>query len=189
MIAKIDELRKTFEKHPTKETGLLCPYCFNAIRETLMNGGYIGLWCDCYARIFEPGNSRFATVTERIWQGFIDETHRKHSMEPLMTALDAGAMDCPIINPAAHVNYDCWCPGCGRNRKLGGKVVWASPKGVHVATYGVCSKCFCLIEAAAGIDRSLLTNRIETQLVSRYPILRSKLPDDYFVFYSCEHNH
>lgn len=181
MIANINELRKAFGQHPTKETSLLCLYCFNTIRETLLNGGYIGLWCDCYARIFEPGNPRAATVTERIWQGFIDESHKKHQTDwNLLGTLDDGAMDCPIVNPAAHGNYDCWCPGCRRDRKLSGKIVWASPQGVHVATYGVCTRCFCLIETASGLDRSLVINRIETQLVSRYPILRFRLPANYF---------
>jgi hypothetical protein len=178
MIAKIDELRKAFGEHPTKETGLMCCYCFDAISKTLLNGGYIGLWCSCYARIFEPGNPRAATVTERIWQGFIDKSHRNNSRDwSLLGTLDDGAMDCPIINSAAHENYDCWCPGCARDRKLGGKVVWALPQGVHVTTYGVCPKCFRLSETTAGIDRSLLINRIEARLVGRYPILRSRLPD------------
>jgi hypothetical protein len=90
-------------------------------------------------------------------------------------SLRRGDFDLPIVNPSLTPNYDCWCPSCKRDRKMGGKSVWLSDTGDHVATFGVCLPCMNRLDASHQEGKKITTRRCEANLLSRYPFLESRL--------------
>lgn len=51
--------------------------------------------------------------------------------------------------------------------------------GVLVCTYGVCADCAPVMEGAPSRLQAVMGDRVEVNLLNKYPELRSKLPDDY----------
>jgi hypothetical protein len=125
--------------------------------------------------VFEPGNDRHLALSSTIWQQFLEEFGAKDpSNKAFQDAFARGDHVRPIINPSTAPEYDCWCPGCRRNRKLGGRSVWVSNQGAHVATYGLCRPCMDWITSSQE-EGELLSQRCEDNLLFRYPFLEALL--------------
>ena len=162
--------------YPSELTGVLCSYCFGDIRRIFMEGGWIVLLCSCYARAFDPSDARHTTLSNELWRKFRKNWQGKNPLnQTYEDSLRRGDFDLPIVNPSLTPNYDCWCPSCKRDRKMGGKSVWLSDTGDHVATFGVCLPCMNRLDASHQEGKKITTRRCEANLLSRYPFLESRL--------------
>jgi hypothetical protein len=73
-----------------------------------------------------------------------------------------------------------WCPMCQQEReKLGFLVPWLSPRGVLVCVYGACEECGKVMHDAPERLRSTIADRIEQNILNKYPGLWNKLPNGY----------
>ena len=82
-----------------------------------------------------------------------------------------------IVNPGNSPDR-CWCPMCARDdqpREFHWSL-WASPDGGElVCIYSLCAKCLDLMVSASMATRIRLNDRVELNLLRRYPQLRAKL--------------
>jgi hypothetical protein len=166
LIVPREELGKLFENREVFDTGFLCQECFTPVQH-VTDKGFTTCRCSCYARIFND-LQKVRQLTSEVWLDYIEHSSSRK-------CLSAAEHD-PLINPARGPNYDCWCPHCGRDRKLGAKVIWVSPHETYVCTYGTCLQCARTMQGLSEADRTAKGTLCEDRLLQRYPFLHSRLP-------------
>jgi hypothetical protein len=168
-ITKRENLRELLTNNPDEVTEVLCVECFTPVHRAALSPGATILFCECYARVFEPGNDRHLNLTTRHWAGYIQTSRQDNPIGyQLRDALDRGEAKGPIINQSPLSNYDIWCPGCGRDRKIAGKGIWVNELGT-VCVYGLCRPCM----TAQGDNQTQLC---EDRLLEHFPFLQSRIP-------------
>ena len=150
-------------EHPTAQTDILCPQCFDIVRKTELPGPFIAFWCGCYARVFDPANSeRFTSLSGYDWSRYIRSSCGMKIIEELNR-------NQPLINPSQLGNYDIWCPACERHRKIGAKCVWLPDNDEQRAvTYGVCLPCYERTQRMEAEQRSAFMDLVADKLAARY---------------------
>jgi hypothetical protein len=166
MITRRDKLLT----YPRKETDTLCLYCLSPVNRISLPNECVLLLCECYSRLFEPGNNRHNHLSQTLWSEFIEKSQKRNPHEHCFVQ----AFQEPIINLSTAPNYDCWCPGCQRNRHLGGRSVWLSHQGNYVATYGLCRPCAIQLSDPVAEGQNA-AQRYEDNLLVRYPFLHDRL--------------
>ena len=74
----------------------------------------------------------------------------------------------------------CWCPLCEQDGKPASILApWVSPAGVLVCIYGACAECADTVFGAPPALRSTLMDKVEANLLKKYPSLWKKLPANY----------
>jgi hypothetical protein len=168
LIVPREELEKIFEGQEAVNTGFLCTECFTPVRHVTQKG-LIFCQCDCYARSFDD-LEKVKRLTAQIWLEYIQASAGRK-------CLDAAGND-RIINPAQSPNYDCWCPSCARDRKIGVHAFWVSPEGTYICTYGACKQCADKMHTLSEHDKAQQATLCEDRLLERYPSLHFRLPSD-----------
>src|SRR5215831_1180556 len=86
-----------------------------------------------------------------------------------------------IINRSYPANNSrCWCPICQKDKqKVSIMAPWSSPVGKLVCVYGVCTSCGETVSSAPKDLQSKFMDRIERNLLNRYPELQDNLPPGY----------
>jgi hypothetical protein len=164
-IARADQMQEYLAQFSAGELDILCPECFATVRKTIVHGGYIACGCDCYQRIFAPdAEAKVAALRSPDWYQYVKEAKGKEFV-------DAINRNEAIVNPALSPNYDIWCPGCQRERKLAGHAVWLTPKKEYVCTYGVCAACMERAQAMNDAQRDDFMDLVSDRLAARYPFL------------------
>jgi len=82
-----------------------------------------------------------------------------------------------IINLGSFPGH-CWCPMCTQadQPRAFHWALWISPAGDEVVcVYSLCTICLNRMISASGHTRIELNDRIEVNLLRRYPQLRAKL--------------
>jgi hypothetical protein len=170
MIIRQDKLLS----YSHKATDTLCPYCFSPVNRISLPNEYLLLLCECYGRLFEPGNDRYTHLSQALWGEFIERSRKVNPHEHLFAQeLSNGDINRPIVNPSTAPNH-CWCPSCQQNRRIGGKSLWLSNQGKYVATYGVCRPCIDQLSTSEQEEQAT-TQRCENNLLARYPFLQNRL--------------
>jgi hypothetical protein len=167
-IVEMGELEKNLQGSQITPAGRLCDDCFIEVCKATSEK-FITYWCGCYARVFETGNPRASSISPEQWQAYKNASAARQAFTQPITQ--------PIINPAKSPNYDCWCPGCRRERKLAVIGVWTLKNGQHVCSYGVCRVCREHMEKLSEESRSEEMPKIEAHLLKQYPFLKANLPD------------
>lgn len=160
-------------KWPTVELDFYCPYCFALVKKSTHVSEEMGThwtcWCDCYARAYDDPK-RVAEVTLEVWNEYISMSDNYAFVQVLNRC--GGAENLEIINGLSG-NYDIWCPGCGRPRKLGGKGMWLSkPDRKYVCAYGVCSACMDKQNTLNEQEMTAFIDRAVERLIAHYPSLQ-----------------
>jgi hypothetical protein len=157
-----EESHKILSQGQITSTGFLCDDCFGEIQKS-DQGKFVIFWCSCYARGFEADSPRAASLTQEKWRTFRE------------ASIGRKALNTPIVNPARSPNYDCWCPGCGRERKQAIFAVWTSNSEQYVCSYGVCRACGERMKNLSEATRSKEADKITERLLGRYPFLQKRL--------------
>jgi hypothetical protein len=168
LIVAHEALEKVFEHLEIIDTGFLCAECFAPVRHAT-DRDYIFCRCDCYARVFDDP-SKVERLTAQTWLEYIQKSVGWKSFR--------AAENGQIINPSQSPNYDCWCPSCARDRKIGAKVVWTSPAGSYVCTYGTCVQCAQAMQTLSKDEATQKVELCEDRLLERYPSLQDRLSGD-----------
>lgn len=86
-----------------------------------------------------------------------------------------------IVNRSYPTNNSrCWCPLCEQEKqKVGILAPWISPVGDLVCMYGVCKTCGDTVLEQSEDLRSRFMDRVERNLLHRYPELQGQLPPGY----------
>jgi hypothetical protein len=83
--------------------------------------------------------------------------------------------------------YGFWCPVCEQIRdKPAALSPWLSPQGVLVCVYVLCGQCTDSMEGAPWRLRIKLIDKVERNLLNRYPQLQTQLPRGYIPASDCE---
>jgi hypothetical protein len=164
-VSRVDQMQEYLAQFQSSELDILCPECFATVRKTIVHDGYIVCGCDCYQRVFQPGaEAKIAALTTADWHQYITKSEGK-------ACLDAVNRNDPIVNPALSPNYDIWCPGCERERKLAVKAVWLTRNKEYVCTYGVCAACMDRAQAMSDAQRDDFMDLVSDRLADRYLFL------------------
>ena len=83
-----------------------------------------------------------------------------------------------IIN-STHRRANCICPFCEQDKVARVLAVWIGPSKNLVCYYGVCDDCATSIEKMPKRWQTLMCDRANDWLVSRYPELLKKLPPNF----------
>jgi hypothetical protein len=76
--------------------------------------------------------------------------------------------------------FGFWCPVCEKVQdKPAALSPWLSPQAVLVCVYAVCSQCVDSMEATPSRLRTKLVDKVERNLLNRYPQLQERLPATY----------
>jgi hypothetical protein len=162
-ITEVGQMHKRMLDHPTTQTDILCPQCFDIVRKTELPGPFIAFWCGCYARVFDPSNpERFASLSAGSWSQYILNSSN-------MKVVGALNQNQPLINPSEMSNYDIWRPACERHRKIGAKCVWLPDNDEQRAvTYGVCLSCYERTQRMEEVQRGAFMDSVADKLAARY---------------------
>jgi hypothetical protein len=165
VLTSRDAVEQLISGKQSADTGVLCPQCFEPVRKTPIERGVI-CRCSCYMRGFEDAEKgdRLSIDT---WATYIKESTGRKICE--------AANNDAIINIALAPNYDCWCPGCRRERKLGAKVIWVSLAEEYVCTWGACKACAEAMRGASKSARYEFNSLCQDRLLERYPFLNTML--------------
>ena len=164
-VSRLDQLQESLADFESTALDILCPECFAAVRKTVVYGGYILCRCDCYVRVFAPDvEAKVAALTTADWHQYVTKAKGK-------AFVDALNRNDRIVNPATSPNYNIWCPGCKRERKLAGKGVWLTPQKEYICTYGDCANCIDRAQVMTDSERDDYMDLVSDRLAARYPFL------------------
>ena len=153
MISRIADLKKFVQEQSTalSVSDVLCENCFTPVSEATFNDQSLMRFCDCYARQYAPEQpERLTPLTDIYWRDLRAASRKKDPLGYQM--FDALEDPQDIVNPSGYQNYDCWCPGCQRDRKQAYRVPWFAPdKTTLVCIYGACAKCGETITKSLGV--------------------------------------
>ena len=83
-ITEVGQMHKRMLEHPTTQTDILCPQCFETVQKTELPGSFIAFWCGCYARVFNPANpERFMSLSAADWSWYIQSSRNMKIVETL----------------------------------------------------------------------------------------------------------